>query len=206
MGGKVKDLTGKSFGRWKVEKRDISYFGKGVGAHWICECKCGMIKSVNGARLRCGRSKSCGCLAFELSAERNYKHGFSRSATYRTWIRMRSRCNDENNPSYKNYGGRGIKVCARWENSFKAFFEDMRERPGNIFSIDRINNEGDYEPGNCRWSTAREQRNNSRQNRFICIDGTKKTIAQWSRYYGVSPSTAWMRLRRGLSPEEAFAK
>ncbi len=200
------DLSERSFGRWKVLERDLSFSGAGVEAQWLCRCECGSVRSVKGTMLTPGRSKSCGCLSRDLSSERLKIHGLSKSPTYKSWCGMKQRCSNPKNPSYGNYGGRGIEVCKRWEDSFLSFLEDMGKTPGRGFSLDRINNNGNYEPGNCRWADAGVQRRNSRQNNFICIDGVTKTLIEWSRHYGVKPNTAWMRLSRGKSTEEVFAK
>lgn len=127
-------------------------------------------------------------------------HGKS-SKTYSVWSAMKDRCSNPNNPAFHNYGGRGIRVCERWL-SFANFLEDMGEKPEG-FSIDRKNNDGDYEPGNCRWATKQEQVNNMRVNRFITHRGFTLTLSQWCRTLGLPLSRVEARLRRGWEFAEA---
>lgn len=119
-------------------------------------------------------------------------------------MRINQRCEREALPEYKNYGGRGIKVCDRWRNSFEAFYADMGPRPSKKHSVDRIDNDGDYEPGNCRWATAKEQCNNTRKNRTVVIRGEAMTLTQASERFGVNLTTLRGRIdKRGMSAEEA---
>ncbi len=132
---------------------------------WRCRCDCGTEKVVKAYRLRNGNTRSCGCLQAESRTISNTKHGHSvsnetRSTTYNSWASMLNRCRNKNYHRYKDYGGRGISVCDRW-NKFDAFLSDMGERPLGT-TLDRLNNDGNYEPGNCRWATQHEQQNNRR--------------------------------------------
>jgi hypothetical protein len=114
-------------------------------------------------------------------------HGCSRTKEYISWQGMHARCKNSNNPGFKNYGGRGIKVCERWENSFLNFLQDMGPKPSKDHSLDRIDNNGNYEPSNCRWATQYEQGNNRRNNIFIEHNGKSRSVAEWSRILNLSP-------------------
>ena len=153
---KVIDLTGKRFGRL-IALHTVSTKGRAI---WLCRCDCGNTKTVRGTHLTQGLISSCKCLQTEFVIPR--KHGRSRSRVYRIWRDMLSRCHNENYPERHLYGGRGIEVCERWRYSFENFLADMGE-PAPELSIDRFpNKDGNYEPGNCRWATAKEQAGNRR--------------------------------------------
>lgn len=134
----------------------------------------------------------------------NRRHGASHTTEYSVWLGMRKRCHYSKHPHYARYGGRGIKVCARWS-VFENFFSDMGPRPSTSHTLDRINNDGNYEPSNCRWATAIEQRNNISTNRYISHNGERLTTAQWAHRVGIPPRTLRARLRRGWSIAEALS-
>lgn len=156
--GRFIDLTGMVFGRLTVVCRGPR---QGAKITWACRCECGRLSMAHGQDLRSGKHRSCGC----LHLERVTKHGVSapgrRTPTYHSWTAMKMRCLQPNHRKYAYYGGRGITICERWRNSFSAFVEDMGERPAG-HSLDRIDTNGNYEPGNCRWATRDEQRANQR--------------------------------------------
>jgi hypothetical protein len=149
------------------------------------------------------RNKS-GLSRHDVLVLRNTKHGLSKiqKREYRSWKDMRARCNNPNNHDFKDYGGRGIKVCERW-NDFSLFFEDMGERPKGL-TLDRIDVDKGYNKENCRWADHLTQANNKRNNRLISIDGVKKTLSQWCRIYGVEISKVRYRLKQGWEIKKAF--
>lgn len=177
----LKDITGQRFNRLLVLKRVENIR---TSAAWLCKCDCGNEIVTTGVQLRSGHTKSCNCLQKETIGNKRRKHGRSGTRLYKVWKGMRERCNNPNNISYKNYGGRGIVVCERWQNSFDNFLEDMGERPATIdskFTIDRIDVNGNYEPGNCEWKTYIEQGKNTRRNVWIEYNGEKKIISEWGK-------------------------
>jgi len=204
---KLIDLTGLSFGKLIVLRQEDSMgVGRKTRSRWLCLCQCGEKSTVNGSNLRFGITKSCGCLVVESVSKSSFKHGHSKSPTYIAWQSMKWRCSNRKATDYKDYGGRGIKVCDRWKNSFESFLEDMGEKPSKRFSIDRIDNNGDYKPFNCKWSTQIDQQNNRNNNRKITINGETKNLIQWCRHFDVPQSTAWNRLDRGVPLEEVFLR
>ena len=189
---KVKDLTGKKFGKLKV----LSFVGIRNGrAFWACECECQNQKTVAGRRLTSGNIKSCGCLTTAT-------HGLSRHPLYSVWMGMMSRCYNSNNKSWKSYGGRNIRVCERWKDIVN-FIEDMSPRPEGK-SLDRIDNDGIYEPSNCRWATPKEQSANRRNNNLLCYKGKEQPLLLWAEEIGIKTSTLKSRLKMGWPVEEAL--
>jgi hypothetical protein len=182
-----------------------------------CRCDCGSESVVVEKDLRAGHSKSCGCLRDELRYGRNTTHGDCgdgrrRAVEYTAWTMMKARCLNERNMYFYNYGGRGIKVCGRWLNGeegksgYECFLADMGRKPSPRHSLDRYpDNEGDYEPNNCRWATRQAQNRNSRSNHLIEFRGRLITIAEACDISGVNYKTAWGRLDRGMSVEATFA-
>jgi hypothetical protein len=191
------DLTGKRFGRWRVVKLSHQV---GKMLYWSCICECGTKRAVFGGDLKRGGSLSCGCLAREQRRERATSHGMAHHPAYRSWIYMHDRCNNPRNTMSHLYGGRGITVCKRW-NDFQAFWKDMGPTWAPGLTLDRINNNQGYKPGNCRWATRSEQAANRRTNHLIQTPDGKMTIAEAARAFGVGSMTIISRIRYGW-PEE----
>lgn len=207
MPQKLIDLTGQIFGRLKVLEhfKIVDRSGKRVRTKWRCKCECGNITDVAGSSLRSGNTKSCGCLHKEKMSILKKIHGLRHSSEYYSWSAMRSRCSNPKNIRYKNYGGRGIKVCDEWLNDFVQYYKDMGPKPSPKHSIDRINNDGDYEPRNCRWATRNEQQRNTGQNVWLTYKGETKTQSEWSKELGMTRTTIRVKLKKGQSAEEILS-
>lgn len=180
--------------------------GGSVKRYLSCRCDCGTELEVRLNNLRSGRTRSCGCyvpLASCFVSGSAY-HGMQGSPEYGVWKGMKKRCYKLKARGYRNYGGRGIKVCERWLHSFKAFHDDMGDRPSKAHSIDRIDGDGDYEPGNCRWATCAEQNRNRRDNRNMTFQGKTMCLKDWADLYRMRKVTLYERLDRGMSLEEAL--
>lgn len=182
MAGKLRDITGMTFGRLKAIRRD----GKGSPTKWMCLCQCGKSHVVTMQPLVEGRVKSCGCL------QKDRIHRMIKSPEYNTWASMRSRCRNETRKEYPAYGGRGITYCERWE-SFKNFYEDMGERPEG-YSIERIDVNGDYEPDNCEWIPLEDQCLNTRK-RKIMYNGKRIILAREAAKLNISRQALHQRLK-----------
>jgi hypothetical protein len=172
-------------------------------AVFLCDCGNEVVAYIGNVKR--GNTKSCGCFRRENSATMATVHGRANISdrAYASWVHMRGRCLTPTDPKYPDYGGRGIKICERWM-EFENFLEDMGEPPPGL-TIDRYpDNDGDYEPGNCRWATPEEQANNRRSSRFVELGGERLTIAEWSRRTGIDHRILQRRIASGVSPEIAL--
>lgn len=201
------DLTGKRFGRLTVIKRVLPNY-QGKQARWLCRCDDGNESIVRTFALKGGYIKSCGCLHDELCRERATKHGHglssNRSPEFRAWINARRRCYDTKMISYPNYGGRGIQMCEEWRNDFTAFLRDMGPRPKGT-TLDRVDNDGNYDKANCRWSDWLTQVRNSRHCHYVEYEGRRLTISELAELAKLPYSLVASRIRHGRTPEEAVS-
>lgn len=191
------DITGKVFGRLTVLGLDhVTDRGR---TYWLCECSCQDRTRIVVRRdgLVSGAVLSCGCIQSESSKARFTKHGMSKSRLYKIWTGIRQRCENEKDPRYDDYGGRGISICDEWKN-----FENFRDWSfengySDELTIDRENNDLGYSPENCRWADRFTQQNNRRMNHHFTYANETKTLAEWTRCLGVKHSTLWYRINRG---------
>ena len=203
------DLTDQTFFKLKVLRKNPENTKQGT-ARWDCLCECGNMITVTGGNLRLGCTNSCGCYQSEVARQsiaklpsNKIENNIRRTPEYKTWKNIKQRCFNENIPCYSRYGGRGIIVDERWVNSFDNFLEDMGQRPSDQHSIERQNNDGNYEPNNCIWATIEEQANNRSTNTYYVFEGESLTVAQIARETGIPATNLRARLSRGRTIEEA---
>lgn len=196
---KITLQKGQQFQWWTVT-------GGFVAGKWKCRCRCGTVRAIKSNALLSGKSGSCGCWA-KIAMRKIGAAQLQRNIPgYRVWRGMVDRCHNNKNLKFGLYGGRGITVCARWLESFWNFYEDMGARPSSAHSIDRIDTNGPYSPGNCRWADVITQNCNKRTNRFITINRERKVAAEWWRLSGVPRATFWARVRAGILDERLLVK
>lgn len=194
-----KDITGQRFGKL-VALSPLPFENRNT--YWLCRCDCGQEAKVSAANLRRGATKSCGCLRREKAVPKSWArltaHGQSRTRLYKIWTGMKSRCSNPNKEDYKNYGGRGIRVCAEWISDFVAFREwALANGYRDDLTLDRLDVNGDYRPDNCQWITVAGQNNNTRRNHFLTYKGETRTIAEWARIKGLRYNTLMGRINSG---------
>lgn len=189
------DNTGDVFGKWTA----VEYLGKGK---YLCRCECGTEASVAAGNLRNGGSTQCKNCSGKQNA--STKNGVTQYVEYRIYKHMIRRCTNSSDKRYSLYGGRGVSVCDRWVESFFNFLKDMGRRPTDQHSIDRIDNDGNYEPSNCRWATAKQQANNRSTSVLHSAFGKSQTLRGWADETGVSYDLLKARLKRGLSMQQAI--
>ena len=202
-------LPGSILGRWRVIEEAPRRYppSKPLGQrYWRCRCECGVEREIFHGNLVGGKTTSCGCYLREWASESARTHGKTDTPEYNIWKLMLRRCRAPQAVNYARYGGRGIRVCDRWSgpNGFANFSADVGDRPGPEYSLDRIDNDGDYEPGNVRWSEATVQARNRRSNHPISFDGRTQSLTAWSAERGIGPGTLWFRITHGWSVERAL--
>ena len=201
----LEDFTGRQFGELTVlGYGELKQFKTQCHSVWIAECSCGHIGEYLSGNLRRGLSTRCQQCAYKLVGDFHRVHGGAGTPEYGVWQSMIQRCTNQNATGYQYWGGRGIGVCERWRRSFAAFLKDMGPRPSDKHSIDRIENDGDYCPGNCRWATPREQAKNKRwPAKEFTVNGRTGNMAYWSRQLGISREGVRQRLLK-YPPEVAL--
>lgn len=195
---RLADLTGHIFGRLEVLRRAQNKEGPTA---WLVKCSCGAEKPVRAKHLLSGAVVSCGC----LRAERREKHGMAGTRQYKIWSGMMARCTNASRKEYDQYGGRGISVCDAWK-TFDGFWSDMGPTYLDGLSLDRINNNGNYEPGNCRWATQVQQARNTSRNRLVELDGQLMSVAEAAERTGVNRFALRERVEKGMTGDALFAR
>lgn len=194
----MENLNGKTFGSWYVLD---AHERRGHNIVWLCRCVCGKEKYVPGYELKNGHSKSCGC-----QRRSRLKHGMTDTKLYNVWYAMRERCRTKSTTAWYRYGGRGISVCDEWDD-FKVFYKWAIENGYQEgLTLDRIDNDGNYEPSNCRWISMKKQCQNRRNSIIIEHDGQTRSLSEWADYYGVPYSRAIQRYRANMSFDRIFTK
>jgi hypothetical protein len=170
-------------------------------------CVCGKEFVANLQKVKRGHTKSCGCLLAGKNADRLTTHGMTETKEYNSWVNIIQRCTNVEHKRYQEWGGRGIKVCDRWLESFENFFEDMGKAPSSLHSIDRLNNDKDYYKENCAWHTTKQQANNRKSNIKITYNGETKTLMEWCEVLGLEYTRVRQRIKKlNWSVEKAFSK
>lgn len=194
------DITGQRFGKL-VALKDVGSNGNNI--LWKCKCDCGNNIIVPSSRLRSGNTKSCGCLQIASVTT----HGKSKTRLYRIWHGMKTRCNLVQDKRYKDYGGRGIKVFHEWDTNFLSFYNwAIANGYKDNLSIDRIDNNGNYCPENCRWASAKQQMNNTRYNHLVEYNNEVKTVREWAKTLNIPEQRLYHRLNDGWPIKDALTK
>lgn len=204
--GAMIDLKGFRFGKWTVIEKAASPPGNEAKAFWLCRCDCGTEAVRRGVQLRYAEKRgvrqscqSCGAIDSQT------KHGLSKTPEYKVWAAMLDRCKNPEHHAFARYGGRGITVCDRWKDSFENFLSDMGKRQSSAESLDRIDNNGPYDPENCRWTDSKTQNRNTSRVVDLTLKGRTQSIAGWAEELGISHAVIWHRLNKlGWSVEDAL--
>ena len=212
--GRFIDMTGWNMwehgvpgSRWTVVEKANPLDNRNT--FWLCECNCEnhTRKIIRHSSLTSGNSKSCGCLSIEETSKRVSTHKMSGSRLHNIWKSMKERCYNSGHDQYKDYGGRGISICNEWRNDFMSFYNwAINNGYADNLTVDRIDNNGDYCPENCKWSTRKEQSNNQRTNHLLTYNNKTQTMAQWAEEVGLNPHTLQTRISRGWSVQDALFK
>lgn len=200
---KVKDLTGKKFGRLTVIERAGS--NKDGRATWLCQCVCGNTSVKIGKLLLNGHCQSCGCGEYENRVNNCTSHKMSNTRLYNIWQGAKQRCYYHKHKSYNEYGGRGIKICDEWLTDFTVFYDwAITNGYSDNLTLDRIDVNGNYEPNNCRWVTISDQSRNKRDNVLITLNGETRILKDWCEFLNIPISSYYYRIHKGMSCEEAL--
>ena len=208
--GKFIDLTGQKFGKLTVVKRIENYIqpNGSIKTQWLCKCECGNETIVKSDMLKSGNTRSCGCIKNNnIKNGIHSTHKLSHTRIYNLYMGIKARCYNSNEPAYKNYGGRGIKMCKEWFDDFMSFYNWATDSGyKDNLTIDRIDVNGNYEPSNCRWVDMKIQQNNRSNNHRIKYNGETKTLMEWSKDFGVNYKTLHKRVSDGWNIEDALTK
>lgn len=191
------DLTGQRFGRLVVLSRAQN---KGAATAWNCLCECGNHTIVRSDHLRSEHTESCGCYLDEVRVTHGHTRGGKWSREYQAWLNARTRCYNPKFIQFGDWGGRGIKMCEKWKDDFSAFYRDMGPCPEGR-GLNRIDNDGDYRPGNCEWASNKDQNRNRRNSRYLECSGERKILTDWAAELGISPSNLSQKLKKGIRLE-----
>lgn len=199
------NLVGQKFGRLTVIERAEN--DKKGNTRWLCSCSCGGKTTVGVYHLTRGKIQSCGCIKKEMLSNRDNAHHKAGTRLYSIWAGIKERCFNSNHKNYDRYKGRGITMCDEWKDDFMSFYNwAIKNGYKNGLTIERINNDGNYSPANCRWATREEQANNTSRNHFIVFNGEKHTIADWAKKFDIDYKRLNNRINSGLPLEKCFYK
>ena len=198
------DLTNRTFGLWTVISRHPEN-NKRNKPQWICKCACGTQKTISqSSDLRLGKSTNCGCRKAKICGDRSRTHGKCRTKVYIAWCGIIDRTENPKGDFFYRYGGRGIKMCDRWRNSFQAFYEDMGEPPSPKHSIDRINNDGNYEPNNCQWVPPIKQMGNQTRTIKVMVDGQETSLRNACKLRNLKYLAVYHQIKKYGIPAQHF--
>ena len=201
---KHQDKIGKQFGNLTILEIFYKHIYNQNVTFSKCKCKCGKIKDIRFNSIRMGHTTSCGCLRKETCKNINLSHNLSNTPEYRAWMSMKQRCLNSKNEKYPHYGGRGIKICQRWIDSFENFLLDVGLKPSSKHSLDRKNVDGNYTPKNCHWATAKEQGRNKQKTIYAELNGRTKSLLEWCEIYNVAYDRVRIRVLRGMDVSKAL--